>query len=224
MSRCAIGLVLGLLFAGGGWAQQSAAPSPTAKRTTDANVARPTAAETASVAKAATTDAATPVDASGPDAPASKEDVERFLDLMHTRERVQQMLALMSKQTDQMMDEQLAKNQADLPSDARQRLKVTMDDLAKNIPIDEMLEAVIPIYQKHWTKGDVNNLIAFYSTPTGQKLLRDMPQTMAEGMEAMRPIFQRQMADMRARVEQEVAQLKKEHGDAHDKTKEPGGK
>ena len=48
-----------------------------------------------------------------------------------------------------------------------------------------MLDDMIPVYQKHLTKSDVDEMIKFYSTPTGQKFLREMPAMTAEGMEAM---------------------------------------
>ena len=32
-------------------------------------------------------------------------------------------------------------------------------------------------------------LIGFYSTPTGQKMLQELPAVMSEGMEAMMPIL-----------------------------------
>jgi hypothetical protein len=53
-------------------------------------------------------------------------------------------------------------------------------------------------------------MVAFYSTPTGQKVLRELPATMAEGMQAMQPIIQKRMNGMMERVQQEVAQTVKD--------------
>jgi hypothetical protein len=55
--------------------------------------------------------------------------------------------------------------------------------------MDEIMDAMVPVYQKHLTKGDIDNLVAFYSTPTGAKLLREMPTIMAEAMQDMMPIM-----------------------------------
>ncbi len=38
----------------------------------------------------------------------------------------------------------------------------------KTFPWDDFLESMVPVYQKHFPKGDVDTLMAFYSTPTGQ--------------------------------------------------------
>jgi hypothetical protein len=52
-------------------------------------------------------------------------------------------------------------------------------------------------------------LIAFYSAPTGQKVLRELPAVTAEGMEAMMPIMRKSVDRMTERAEKEVAQMVK---------------
>ncbi len=68
---------------------------------------------------------------------------------------------------------------------------------------------MVPAYQKHFTKGDMDALIAFYSTPTGQKVLRELPAVTAEGMQAMMPIMRKSVDKMTERAENEVAQMMK---------------
>jgi hypothetical protein len=133
---------------------------------------------------------------------------------------MKQIMEVMAKNVREMTHDQLSKERTNLPPDAEDRMNKRMDEMLKTLPIDEILQATIPVYQKHWTKGDVNNMIAFYSTPTGQKLLTEMPQTMAEAMQAMRPVLQKHMEGMKQRLEQEVAQLKKEYKDKQGKTTE----
>ena len=64
----------------------------------------------------------------------------------------------------------------------------------------------MPAYQKHFTKGDMDALIAFYSAPTGQKLLQELPSVMAESMESMMPIMRKSVDRMTQSVEEEIAQ------------------
>jgi hypothetical protein len=47
---------------------------------------------------------------------------------------------------------------------------------------DDIISDVIPIYQRHFTKDEVNSLIAFYSTPAGQHMLALTPILMKEFM------------------------------------------
>jgi uncharacterized protein len=145
------------------------------------------------------------------DSPATKEDIERYLEVTHSRDMMKQMMDVMAKSIREMAHDQLSKDRASLPPDAEARMNKRTDELLRSLPIEEMLQAMIPVYQKHWTKGDVDNMIAFYATPTGQKLLKDMPQTMAESMQAIRPVMEKHMEAMKQQLELEVAQLKKEY-------------
>jgi len=69
---------------------------------------------------------------------------------------------------------------------------------------------MVPTYQKHFTKGDIDALTAFYSAPTGQKILKEMPAIMSEAMETMMPIMRRSLDRMTEGVQQQVAQMKKD--------------
>lgn len=144
-----------------------------------------------------------------PDSPATKDDVEKYLEVTHARDTMKQMMDVMTKQMHQMVHQQISKDIEKLPPDFETRMNKMMDDMLRNFPVDEMLEATIPVYQKHWTKGDVDAMVAFYSTPTGQKILRELPTTMAEAMQAMQPIMQKRTHEMMDRVQQEVAQMVK---------------
>lgn len=44
----------------------------------------------------------------------------------------------------------------------------------------ELLEKIIPIYDKYYTTEDLKTVNAFYETPAGQKLLSTLPQAMQE--------------------------------------------
>jgi hypothetical protein len=140
-------------------------------------------------------------------APASKEDVERYLQTMHSHDMMQNMIVAMAKPMHQMLHDQFLKQKDKLPADFETRMNKMMDDMMKDMPFDEMMQAMVPSYQKHLTKGDVDSLVAFYSSPTGQKVVRELPAIMGEAMEAMMPIMRRQMDTMNQRVQQEVADM-----------------
>jgi uncharacterized protein len=149
---------------------------------------------------------------SSADTPATKEDVQRYLDVMHSREMMTKMMDAMSKPMHQMMHEQYLKDKDKLPADFEERMNKVMDDYMKNLPIEEMLQAMIPAYQKHFTKGDIDGLVAFYSSPTGQKVIQELPAITAEAMQAMMPLMRKQIDVMTERMQEQVAQMKKESG------------
>jgi len=157
------------------------------------------------------------------DAPASKADVERYLDTMHIRDMMKNMIANMGPQMQKMIHEQVAK-QPTLPSDFEARMDKMMDDYWKDFPTDDLLNAMIPVYQKHLTKGDVDVLVAFYSAPTGQKMLKEMPAMMSESMQAASGIIQKMMAKAMQRIDDEIVQMQKTNDGKPADTKTDDGK
>ena len=85
----------------------------------------------------------------------------------------------------------------------------SVDDMMKDMPFDEMMQAMVPTYQKHFTKGDLDALVVFYTSPTGQKLLREMPAITAESMTAIMPIMRQHMDAMSRRLQQETDEMLK---------------
>jgi len=144
------------------------------------------------------------------DAPSSKEDIQKYLDVIHAREMTAKMMDVMAKQQHQLMHEQFLKMKDRLPPNFEEHANKMIDDMLKSFPWDEMLQAMVPVYQKHFTKGEVDALIAFYSTPIGQKVLRELPAVTAEATQAVLPLLQKQMNSMTERVQQEVAQTVKD--------------
>ncbi|CAM3604200.1 DUF2059 domain-containing protein [Elizabethkingia occulta] len=45
-------------------------------------------------------------------------------------------------------------------------------------------ELLIPIYSKYYTEKELDDIIAFYKTPTGQKVIKTMPDMTKESMQA----------------------------------------
>jgi hypothetical protein len=141
-------------------------------------------------------------------APASKADIEGYLDALHSRDMAKNMMATMATQMQKMIHEQIEK-QSNLPPDFEARIDKTMNAYWKDLPVDDIIDVMIPVYQKHLTKGDVDILIAFYSGPTGQKVLKEMPAIMSESMQAASGIIQKMMAKAMQRVDDEIAQVQK---------------
>src|ERR1700675_1709863 len=154
------------------------------------------------------------------DAPASKEDVQRYLDAMHIRDTLKSTMELMSKQMHKTIHDMVAKQQG-LPSDFEARMEKLTDNMFKDFPIDEYLEAVAPVYEKHFTRGDVDALVAFYTSTTGQKVLKEMPGMMAEAMQAATPIVQKMMTKAMERVQTEIAQAQKADDGSSKKASQP---
>ena len=144
------------------------------------------------------------------DVPASREDVERYLQAINYHEMLNKMIAVMSAPMHQMVHEQYMKDKERLPSDFEAQTNQRVDAMIKDMPWDDMTQAMVPSYQKHFTKGDMETLTAFYTSPTGEKVLREMPAIMAESMRTMTPIMQKHMEAVNRSVQQQIAEMVKQ--------------
>ncbi len=121
-----------------------------------------------------------------PDAP-SKEDVQKLFDVMASREQMAQMMKQVFAQMRSLNRDEIKKRHPDITDADLARMDHESEDLLKNFPLDEMLSDMIPIYQRHFTKTDVDALTSFYSSPAGQKYLHEIPAVTADTMRAVYP-------------------------------------
>ena len=145
-----------------------------------------------------------------PNAPATREDIQHYLDVVNSHQMMTQMMDAMAKPMHKMVHDQYLKDKDKLPAGFEEQTTKMLDDMFRDMPLDDMMQAMVPVYQKHFTKGDVDALVAFYASPTGQKMLREMPAIMGEAMEAMTPTMEKYMETIRHRVDQQFAQALKQ--------------
>jgi hypothetical protein len=104
-----------------------------------------------------------------------------------------------------MVTEILQKELPEATVDERSRLREMADEMIegvyKDYPIDALLQDMVPVYQRHLTKSDCDQLIAFYSSPVGQKVLRELPAITLEAMQVS-------SSHMRPRIEAAISKLK----------------
>lgn len=139
--------------------------------------------------------------ASSDSAPATKEDIEKLFTTLHLPEMMQNVMTASMQQSKQIVHDTIKKKEPELTEEQLKRLDVLMDDFAKKLDLSGMLDDMIPVYQRHLTKQDVSAMLAFYDTPTGQKILREQPAMMAEAMQAMRPRMEKMMSDITDQAE-----------------------
>jgi len=139
-----------------------------------------------------------------PDA-ASKEDVKKLFDVMASREQMAQMMQQLFEQMRNLSREQVKKRHPDITEADLARMDRQSEELLKNFPLDEMLSDMVPVYQRHFTKSEIDALTAFYGSPAGQKFLHEMPAVTAETMQAVYPRIQTEVDAALKRVEEKNA-------------------
>jgi hypothetical protein len=144
------------------------------------------------------------------DEPASKDDVILYLRTMHSHDMLQQVMEVQSQNMQQLFRDQLLKEKGTVPPEFDAHFKKAMDDLIKGMPIDEITQAMIPVYQQHFAKADIAAMNAFYSSPVGQKVLQVLPVVMQEGSQAAMPIVSKYLTEWKDRMQKEMKELEKE--------------
>ena len=140
------------------------------------------------------------------DASASREDIRRLFDVMHIRDQMKQVMDQVLQQMKSMNHEQIKKHDPQVTDEEIAKLDAMSDQYLKDIPIDGMLDDMVPVYQKHLTKADVDAMVGFYSSPTGQKILTEMPAMTAEGLQAMQPRMRKMMEEASEKMEKMTQQ------------------
>jgi len=143
------------------------------------------------------------------DEPASRDDVILLLRTMHSHDMLQKLLAAQAAETRQLLHDQMVKEKGSVPADFAARFTKMNDELIKGMPIDEISQAMIPAYQKHFTHGDIDALNTFYSSPVGQKVLDQLPAVMQEGVQAAMPILSRYLNQWQERMKNEFGPAQK---------------
>jgi len=143
------------------------------------------------------------------DAP-TRDQVMKLLDLLQIRKSMSLMMDGMKQAMKQGAQETFRERVPNPTPKQLEALNGMVDDLMADMPLDEMIEAMVPIYRRHLSKTDVDEVIRFYSSAVGQKLLREQPQMIQEGMQAGGEIQQKRMDQMMAKIRERTEKMAEE--------------
>jgi hypothetical protein len=147
---------------------------------------------------------AVPTFAQTAEEPASRDDVLLLLRTMHSHDFMQKVLAAQSASMRQLLHDDLVKEKGSVPEDFDKHFTKAMDDLYKGMPLDEITQAMIPAYQKHFTHGDIEAMNTFYASPVGQKVLQELPAVMQEGMQEAMPVMTKYLSEWKGRMQKDM--------------------
>src|SRR5579864_2865136 len=141
---------------------------------------------------------------SSDDTPATKEDIQKLFEIMQIHQQMRQVMDAMMKQQTAMIDETLRKRYPQTSAEKIARADRMIQETMKDMPMDAILDDMIPIYQRHFSKTDIDAMSTFYASPTGQKMMKEMPALTTEAMQVSYARMQKQMEAMMQRAEQIV--------------------
>jgi uncharacterized protein len=125
---------------------------------------------------------ATPAQQGTPDTkidPAKETDIRKLLDMMGTKALAVQTMDATMNGIRPMMASSLP------PGDYKEKLiDLFLEKFRAKADPQQVVDMVVPIYDKHLSHEEIKGLIAFYATPLGKKALSVLPAIAAESGEA----------------------------------------
>lgn len=140
----------------------------------------------------------------GVDTPATRDDVLQLFSVMNIKQQMRAIMDSMMQQQKSLVHDMARRKNPNVTTEELGRVDRIMDESVKDFPIEGILDDMVPVYQKHLTSADVSAMSAFYSSPTGQKLLREMPAMTSEAMQASYGRLQKQMEAVAERAEKAI--------------------
>jgi hypothetical protein len=145
------------------------------------------------------------------------EQLNRLFDVM----RIKEQMAATTKMMPQILQQQFAQQVEEMRKDHPELVKLTAEQQQASAKVmnkfmtqamtlytsDEMIADMKVIYQRHLTGNDIEDLITFYSSPSGQHMLDMVPVIMQEFMPTTMQKMQSKMRPLLAEMAKELAEI-----------------
>jgi hypothetical protein len=111
-------------------------------------------------------------------APSSTQDKDQAIKRAEIRRLIE--LTGAAKESVDVIRQMIAPIRASFPNVPEQ----FWDDFLKQVNADDLIDLVVPVYDKYYSLQDIHDLIGFYQSPVGQKTIKVLPQLSAETISA----------------------------------------
>lgn len=153
------------------------------------------------------------------DQQATKEQVEKMFEVLRLRKQMETMMNMVPRMVEQSFQMQMKSINERLPQGKRmtpqdqaaiQKVMNKYMEQARNIySIDEMIADAVPVYQRHISRADADVVIAFYSSPAGQRLLDEQPAMTREYMGVVMSRMQTRSARLTDEMQADIQRIVK---------------
>jgi uncharacterized protein len=189
-------LTVALLFtAGSGFAQAPATSAP-------GNPAAPSApaSQTKSAQPGATPASAAP--AAEKVDPAKDAAIRHLMEITETSKMGDRISNMITMRVRSVMSQSLPQDQLE------KFMESFSDKFSAGAPPSAVTDAVIPIYSRHFSMEDVQNLIQFYESPLGQRVVKNLPIVAQESQEVGLELDQKAAMNVLRGMSDDYPQLK----------------
>jgi hypothetical protein len=144
------------------------------------------------------------------DAP-TREEVLKLFDLLQINTTMEIAVKTARAQSREMAEQMIQERAPDATLEQRKQLEAMINDVMDQAlgpaAMQQIMDATVPIYQKHLTKADLKAMMGFYTSPVGKKILREQPAMVEESMQAATSIQERIARSMFQRIDQRMQEI-----------------
>lgn len=136
--------------------------------------------------------------------PAKEAAIRKLFEVQGMSESFQQVITGMSKNMRPMLNSSLP------TGEYREKLiELFFQRFQSKLRVEEMIDLAVPIYDKYFSKEEIEGLIQFYQTPLGRKVVSVLPQVVLESQTEGMKWGEKVGRDSMAEVLEEHPDLKK---------------
>jgi hypothetical protein len=179
-------------------AQQSVPSSSPAAKTPAAKKTAPAARKTSSAQNL-------PADAP------TREEVLKLFELLQIDKTMEIAVKTARAQSHDMAEQMIQERAPEATQEQKKQLEAMINDVMEQAlgpaAMRQIMDATVPIYQRHLTRADLKAMIDFYTSPVGKKILREQPAMVEESMQAATGIQQRIARSMFQKIDQRMQEI-----------------
>jgi len=144
------------------------------------------------------------------DAP-TREEVLKLFDLLQIQKTMQFAIQAAKQQSREMAEEMIQEKAPDATPEQKQQIRqMVNEEMAQALgpaAMQEMMEATVPVYQRHLSRADLKAMVDFYSSPVGKKILREQPAMVQESMQAASGIQERIARNVFMKIDERMEKM-----------------
>lgn len=136
-----------------------------------------------------------------------RQAVLNLLEVINAKQINEQVLVSISKMIDDQVDTRQLSPEG---TEVRERLKKEMLAwISETLTWDKLKNITVDLYLDIFSEEEINELITFYRSPLGRKMLNRMPEVIQKTMQKTQAIVQQSMPEFQRRIQKVIADLKK---------------
>jgi uncharacterized protein len=140
-------------------------------------------------------------------APPSKQEILKLFELLRVRQQTEQVIQMSMQDAKEGARETFKSRVPQATQEQLAHVDSLVEEMFHHVSVDNMILDMIPVYQKHLTRKDIGAVVAFYSTPIGQKLIRELPGMTQEAMQVASRRMQDALEEPAQEVDEKIQQM-----------------